>query len=357
LLAEIDDYESLSFARRWHDVGSFELRINRHKRNTHTLQKGNLVMVGNQPHKVFVIKHREISLDSNGKLSEQWVVKGTDLKGVLASRITIPPSTTAYDNKQSNAETVMKHYVTNNVITPTDANRIISELTLATNQSRGASVSWRSRYKNLAEELRDISFVSGIGWNIALDFATKKWVFDVKVGVDRTAQQTVNPPVIFSPNFDAVKSQQFADSDLNYKNYGYVGGQGEGTTRSIAEVGSATGLARVELFIDARDVEVSTDLPARGQQKLAEFETELYLESQILTNSPFKYEVDYDLGDLVTAQNRDWGVELHTRIVEIKEIYEASGGFQLEATFGNSRPTLINKIKQELAQISSEVRK
>jgi hypothetical protein len=385
LLAEIDDYESLQFTRRWHDVGFFELRINRHKRNTDTLQKGNLVMLGNQPHKVGVIQHREITLDSNGKFSEQWVIKGTDLKGVLAKRITIPPSTTAYDNKQSNTETVMHHYVTNNVINPTDIDRIISELALATNQSRGASVSWRSRYNNLAEELRDISFVSGLGWNVALDFTAKKWQFDVAVGRDLTVNQTVNPPVIFSPDFESIKTQQFTDSDLNYKNVGYVGGQGEGTLREIATVGSASGLGRIEAFIDARDVEDATQLPARGEQKMLEYANESYLDAEIFAPikrveydretyflspnqttetvtrsekiySTFIYEEDYDLGDIVTVQNRSWGVTLNTRITEINEIYEPSGA-RLEAVFGTNRPTLISRLKQQFAQVDAEVRR
>jgi hypothetical protein len=97
-------------------------------------------------------------------------------------------------------------------------------------------------------------------------------------------------------------------------------------------------------------------LQQRGQQKLSEFAQEFFLEGQVLTNSPFKYEIDYDLGDIVTIQNREWGITRDARITEIKEIYEP-GGFQIEATFGESRPTLVKKLKQELAQISGEVRK
>ena len=36
------------------------------------------------------------------------------------------------------------------------------------------------------------------------------------------------------------------------------------------------------------------------------------------------------------------------------EIYEASG-FKLDVTFGNSLPTLIQKLKQELRNVSNEV--
>jgi Siphovirus ReqiPepy6 Gp37-like protein/F5/8 type C domain len=519
LLTEIDQYESMFLIRRWSEVGELELRINRHMSGANLLTKGNIILVGDALHKVYIIKHREIELNEDGKASENWNVKALSLKSVLGQRITLPPLTTAYDNKQGDAETVMKHYVDNNVISPSDADRIITNVSLAANQNRGITVSWRSRFKNLAEELTNISLFSGIGWNVSLDVQQLKWVFDVSEGRDLTVNQSVLPPVIFSPQFDSLRSLHYTESELNYKNIAYVAGQGEGVDRRVVELGTDTGLNRHEIFIDARDVPEETDddepaytneigagtatanaytsgyppssafdgnsgttwgntssmpswlqydfgtgktivkyrlyyeygvsgwnsydyspstwdfqgsndnvnwttldtqtgqgwdsdgwkeyifdnttsfryyrlyvtssknslwctimemqmlslvisegpqprpeqdiiddLTDRGQQELNGLLQEKYLEGQILTNSPFKYEQDYDLGDIVTIQNKDWNVTMDSRITEIKEIYEQSG-FQIEATFGNKRPTLIDKIKREFSQIGSEVRK
>lgn len=369
LLAEIDDYESLLFTRRWHEVGEFELRINRHKRHTELLQRGNLIMLGANRNKVGIIRHREIELDENGKKTESWLVKGIALKGVAAQRIVVPPANDSHDRASGAAESVMKHYVSNHIVNPADVKRKIDMLVIALDQQRGSSVSWESRFKNLADELIEISKANGLGWDVFLDFQQKKWIFDVYEGRNLTVNQTENPPVIFSPQFESLKQLSFVESDYNYKNYGYIAGQGEGEERRVVEVGEAEGLSRIETFIDARDVaeqdenqqalpeaEIIAKLQQRGQQKLLEFAEEFFLEGQILTNSPFKYEIDYDLGDIVTIQNREWGVTRDARITEIKEIYEP-GGFQIEATFGESRPTLVKKLKQELAQISGEVRK
>ncbi|MED4969750.1 siphovirus ReqiPepy6 Gp37-like family protein [Parageobacillus toebii] len=369
LLAEIDDYESLLFTRRWHEVGEFELRINRYKRHTELLQRGNLIMLGSHRNKVGIIRHREIELDENGKASENWIVKGIALKGVVAQRLVVPPANDSHDRASGAAETVMKHYVNNHVVNPVDTKRKIDMVVLASDQQRGSQISWESRFKNLAEELVEISKASGLGWDVILDLQQKKWIFDVFVGRDLTVNQSVNPPVIFSPQFESLKQLSFVESDYNYKNYGYIAGQGEGEDRRVVEVGEAEGLSRIETFIDARDIseedenqqalpeeQVIAKLRERGQQKLSEFAQEFFLEGQILTNSPFEYEKDYDLGDIVTIQNREWGITRDARITEIKEIYEP-GGFQIEATFGESRPTLIKKLKQELAQISGEVRK
>ena len=369
LLAEIDNYESLLFTRRWHEVGEFELRINRHKRHTELLQRGNLIMLGSHTNKVGIIRHREISLDEGGKGTETWLIRGIALKGIVGQRITVPPAGDSHDRVSGATETVMKHYVNNHIVNPADVNRKIDMLVIATDIQRGSTISWESRFKNLAEELMEISKVSGLGWDVILDLQQKKWIFDVYEGRNLTVNQTENPPVIFSPQFESLKQLSFVESDFNYRNYGYIAGQGEGEDRRVVEIGEAEGLSRIETFIDARDIseedenqqalpenEIIAKLQQRGQQKLSEFTQDFFLEGQILTNSPFVYEKDYDLGDIVTIQNREWGITRDARITEIKEIYEP-GGFQIEATFGESRPTLIKKLKQELAQISGEVRK
>lgn len=371
LLAEIDNYESLIFTRRWHGVGEFELHINRHKRHTDKLQQGNLILLGSDTRKVGIIRHRDIGLDESGKGRETWTIKGYELKSVVGQRITVPPPHTSHDNKSGDAETVMKHYVDRNTVNPDDPKRQIPILTMAPNQQRGPQLSWQSRFKNLAEELETISLLTGVGWSVSVDYTNLVWVFDVAVGRDLTAWQSVNPPVIFSPEYDAVKNLTLIDSRLNYRNTVYVGGQGEGVDRRIVEVGESEGLDRLELFVDARDVpeqtdsdppeprpepEIIADLENRGKQYLADYAAVFTLEGQVLTHSPFRYERDWDLGDVVTVRNLDWGVTRNARITEVKEIYERSG-FQLEVTFGQSPPTLIQKIKQELKQISPEVKK
>ncbi|RNB90147.1 hypothetical protein EDM59_01490 [Brevibacillus nitrificans] len=356
ILGEIDDYESLMFIRRWHRPGEFEIHINRHKRNVDSLQKDNLVILGRGAQNIGVIKHREITLDESGKQGEVWKIVGQSLGEVLARRITFPPVGQAYDSIRAPAETVMKHYVLENAIAPEDPKRSIEQMVNETDQARGSVISWQTRYAPLTEELEKLSLASGLGWGVVLDLSLRKYVFEVYEGRDLTVGQFVNPPVIFSPEFESIKTQHFVDSEVNYRNVAIVAGQGEGELRDIVEVGEASGLDRKEVFIDARDLPETDSLYDRGQQKLDEMQADLLLEGQIMTTGPFRYGEDYDLGDIVTIRNKDWGVTLDGRITEVKEVYEPSG-FALEATFGSSFPTLISRVKQELSQISAEIRR
>lgn len=266
----------------------------------------------------------------------------------------------------------MKHYVTANAIT-TSSGRINPYLTVAPNLNRGQIIEWQSRFKQLDEELTEISELTSVGWNIALDYVNKRWIFDVSEGRNLTATQSVNPPVIFAPQFDSLKTLEYANSDLNYRSVAYVAGAGEGADRRIVVVGDATGMDRYELFVDARDIQETKDvdgvetpipeaeiiasLTERGLQKLAEYSREEYLSAQILTQSPFIYEVDYDLGDVVTVKNDDWGIGMDARITEITEIYEAGRPIQIEATFGIGRPTFADVIKKEFSDMRTELRR
>lgn len=371
LIGEVDNYSSLIFDTSWHGIGEFELKINKYIQYADELQKDRIILIGNDHRKVYVIKYRQIELDESGKSTENWIVRGLELKSIITERLTIPPPGKAHDKVTGSYETVMKHYVNTCLVNPLDVKRKLDMLTIAPDLQRGQQLSYSSRLKMLAEEMSTLSLDSGLGWTIYLDLTNKKWVFDVQEGVNRTRGQNVNSPVIFSPEFNSLKSLSYTQSDLNYKNIAVVAGQGEGVERRIIEVGEdgKTGYWRREIFIDARDISETNDdgeplpeqkviaaLQARGQQQLNELLQEEYLEGQLLNQSSFIYEKDFNNGDIATIQNLNWGVTLDARITSVREAYE-NNTHVIEGTFGNNKPTLIQKIKQELSQISGEVRR
>ena len=191
------------------------------------------------------------------------------------------------------------------------------------------------------------------GIRTLIDLQNKEMLFDVYQGLDRTAGQSENAPAIFSKEFENILHQEYTDSLNNYRTIALVAGEGEGSGRKLVTVGGGTGFDRYELFIDARDLqqedmtneEYEAVLTDRGQSKLAEMKEIQTFESKININSNLKYKEDFNLGDIVTCTSKKWGITIDTRITEVEEIYEETG-FDVNITFGNSIPTLIDKIKQ-----------
>lgn len=365
LIDEISLYESLQITRKWHSIGMLELKINRYLHGANELIKDRIVFPTNQLDKGHVILHREIELDENGKETENWLIKAMSLKTWLSQRIIMPPAHTSNDNKQGKAETVMKHYVNVSAVNPVDSKRIIPNLVIAHDLQRGDTISRSARFDTLSDELQTISELSGLGWNISIDIKNKKFVFEVDEGRDLSATQRINNPVIFSPKFNSLKSLEFTESYLDFKNMALVAGQGEGLKRSIVLLNEQhEGYDRFELYVDARDIEdmktdsegnetprppadIEKDLTDRGNEKLAELTAEVFMSGQILTKSPFLYEKDWDIGDIVTLQHEDWGITLDARITEVKESEQEGTGKEIEVVFDKDKPTLISKIKRE----------
>lgn len=369
LLTEIDGYESLQFTRDFFAVGEFELHINMYAHGVDVLEKGNIILLDKQINKAGIIQSKEIELDSSGKASENYKITGYTLDGLMSRRITVPPVHTSYDRRNAGAETVMKHYVRNHFVEPADEKRKMPRLEIAPDHERGEQVNYESRFKNVAEELEVIGNVGNLGWNVYLDVVNRTFVFDVIESRDLTQENSDdNSPVFFSPDFGTIENQSFTDSDNDLRNIGYVGGPGEGTERTVVEIGESTGLDRIETFVDARDIggngqdeedltdeEIKEQLESRGAEKMKDMERLLSFEAQILSPateeiSPFVYERDYNLGDTVDVINKNWGITMQAPIVIIKEIHEQSG-FQLDATFGEARPDFIKKIKREFEDL------
>jgi hypothetical protein len=342
LLGEINP-EYFFIHEEFNSCGKFELRINRHKKYVEHLQEGNIVFLNEED--AGIIEHKEIQVDEAGKVSEDWLIKGYTLKGILRDRITIPIGDNAYDEITADAESVLKHYIENNIVAPTDPLRKIDSLVLGENKKRGINTTWKSSHKNLAEELKKISSYTNLGFQMKIDFIKKKFVFDILEGKNLTQKQQVNDPVLFSIDFANIKSQNYVESSLDHKNFAYVAGQGEGKDRQIKTVGTSAGLKRKEIFIDARDI--NTGLHERGLQKLKEYQKIKTFEGEVLNTGPFNYKADWDLGDIVTLQNRDWGITIDARITEIKKTY-SENGLDIDVNFGNKIPTILDKIKREI---------
>lgn len=371
-VCEIDRYHSLQVTRSWVGIGKLEIKVSKYVKDVDKLVRGMIVFPHKFLNKAYVIRHKEIELDDLGKPTENWVITALSLKSWMEQRVTMPPEGLSNDAINAPAETVMKHYITQNVISPVDQKRRMENIVLEPDLGRGEVIEWSSRYRVLAEEQEAIGLMAKIGWNIIPDIEAKQFVFSVDESKDLTASQNILPPAIFSPELNSLNEMSYTESDMDFKNYAIIAGQGEGVDRRIITIGDSVGFDRHELFVDARDVEeekegvnggeptprpiedIERDLTNRGNKKLSEHQHELFLEGKISEKSHLIYEKDYELGDIVTLQNRSWGITLDTPITEVKEIYEEKGKV-VEITFGENIPTFIDKVKREMNTFKNEI--
>lgn len=157
----------------------------------------------------------------------------------------------------------------------------------------------------------------------------------IKTGVDRTRGNGLNT-VIFSKSLSNIKRASYSYNSESDMNVAYIAGEGEGAERKWYEIqkdseNKKSAWSREELWIDARDIqsegEDDTTLTDEEYDKLIEQRAyEKFQENAIMDeysatvnehNQRYVYMRDYDLGDWVTIQDRDLGIEIDAQIVEV----------------------------------------
>ena len=335
-IGELDAYEGLEFITRWTKYGTFQIFV---YRITKQMKIGNYIMLDNDRKKTGIIKRIECSDDDNS--STPATISGYTLLHLLTQRITYPPKGLAYHSFHDTAENIICSLVKANATNATDTKRNIPFLKVKASSGRGDRVYYQTRYDNLDEAVTALCEASGLGVSISLIPENQQLLFEVLEGVDRSANQSNRPPMIFNVDYDNVTNREFISDISEYKNTAIVAGQGEGAERRIRYVGNEnSGLERYELFVDARDIEDDTALPDRGKSKLAECACNDTYSSEVDSS---QYKIKWDIGDIVVTVDREYAVNMNERIVETTETFDENG-YSISPTFGTTQKTILEKI-------------
>lgn len=350
-IAEYNDYESLTWTRRWRRPGQFTLRISRYNTDgtDRDLQVGYFVSIyrGGEA-RIGRITSRQLGLDSNGMESEIWTISGPDAKGILGSRLAIAgiSAGTGYDVQTAQpAETAIRYYITRNVITPkapdgstTDSNRTISTIILETvDGTKGGNVTYQARLQPLTDIIEQILLASsGIGYEVEFLRASSEFRVEIKAGTDRSAS------VQFNTRFGNIRTISYSESDDGVVNFVYVGDSGIAAARTFETVPDSsipTAMDRYEGFIDGSATDDSAaQLTDLGEAEIADKGTAESMTFEIIEDNSFTYMSrdaagDFDLGDIITAVY--FGIAtLAARIIEVTETYGKGAAGRVTLTTG-----------------------
>lgn len=312
-LGIVENQTSLIWTRRYRKPGCFELHAPITQSNLSLLKMGNLVWKKGSV---------EAGVVEDVRLEESNVKKSMLVKGRFLSSFMDRRLIRGTINFSGKAEEAMRMLLEN--VTP------IPRVELGALNGFEETANFQVTCKNLLEIEQKLATASNFGFGFYPDFNTRKIVFKVYQGKDKTIKSGVTSRVIFSENYNNLNNSVYQVNNQLYKTLAYVGGEGEGTERKYVTVGDGEGLELRELFVDAKDIrseglsdeEYEALLIQRGKEKLAENCISESFECDTGADVNFKYKEDYDLGDIVSLKKKAWGIIQDKRIEEIQEIYE-----------------------------------
>lgn len=262
--------------------------------------------------------------------------------------------------KSGKAPDIADDLVKTQIISPSDKKRAISDLVIATNLTdKGDSIRYQVTGSVVGEALEDLCSSNGFGFSVRFDYENKRMPFSVLKGTDRTINQDVVAPCIFSQEYENILTSNYEENYSAYKNIALVGGEGEGAERKYVTVGDTSayvGKSRIEVFVDARDIQsndgVSTIPPdeynemlsQRGLEQLDTLRPIVNFDCVVNTQGNIRFGIDYFLGDKVTIQDNQMGVQLDAEISEVETVYSSTGK-EIYITFGYNQLSLLKAIK------------
>lgn len=327
---------SVIWATRYYSIGDFELYLPFSHEKLELLQIGYYVEKTGTD-QLGIIENINISYDEeNGTFLK---VTGRLAEGILARRIIWEQTRLI-----GLIESQLRKLITENAISPSINDRKITEIALGTLNGFKTYIKAQFTGTNLATAIEKVCQASGYGWKLKFDKTDKKLKFEIYSGTDRSYGQTStnNPYVVFSDKYDNLNSSVYDINTANEYNVAKIAGEGEGTARKTAVYGSGSGLYRKEIFVDAKDIssnegeiseeEYTAQLMERGAESLVDI-TELFSGEIIVNTNQYQYKTDFDIGDIVTIENKEWNLSINSRIIEIIES-EDEAGYKLTLTFG-----------------------
>lgn len=358
----IDNYESLIWTVRYSKVGDFELYMEMNAELFQELTADTVYFMLEESDRLMIPESWEIVTDLEE--GDKLIVKGRSLESTLDRRVIIQQSPIL---EGSEVQDVLLTMLYENCVEPNEAARVLwPNMSLSRSSSvAGYTMSGTFYGSSVLNAITTVCEEFSLGFKLTRDVATGKIIFLLYAGLDRSANQTERPYVVFSPEYDNLISSDYTIDTSTFHNVAIVSGQAKsadggnsvsGTTLTLGSetkglrpertVGEASGLDRYEVFVDASGLSWSTQEPSEdgqslktvdvteeeyaammdqeGENQLAESSATKNIEASVDPERTFVFGRDYFLGDIIHIENQ-YGVGARARVVEVVFSQDANG--------------------------------
>lgn len=364
----IRTYNYVSYKDEFNNKGEFTIKIPTSEQTVQYLTSGNYILF--EDGVVGVIK-RVLDMEEGGT---EITVNGTLTNGILMNRSFLK-TTQYYDT----IPTIARQMVTDLMINPEDERRQIEFIKLSEDSKYIPVSENKVRKQNTGDKLMTViseifltedygfelypvikNFNQETGQYSNLDSLEFRILKPVKRTIDNSDG---NIPVLFSFDLDNLTSLTYEEDETDYCTIAIVASEGEGQDRKIIEIGEAekTGIDRIELYVDARDIqsenietgetiseeELEELMTQRGLEKLSERKRFVCMNGTVNTGSmSYTYKVDFFKGDYVTIYSTNLNRYVNLQITSVSKSI-SNGVEYMDIEFGYDRMTIAKMFKNK----------
>lgn len=328
----IDDYESLVWTERYSQMGDFVIKTTSSSDNRRIFQPDvNLAI--NESRRVMTIEQIEDKVEDDGR--KVLEITGRSIEHILENRVTMTSLEDAgaknwqFNGTASDVMAELFNFTFRDEYSwfPQDKIPFLKEgsiFPLDTVPKSELQLYFNEPRSSMYAALKKIGEAYDLGFRLVRNYDTSELYFDVYSGVDRTSNQSLVTPVVFSSELDTLQNTSMLESIADFKNVAYVYSNDPTSVVHVFASGAdsnTTGFARKVLHVDATDIdlepgpELNAAMQKRGEEALAEHRKLTILDGEVSQYGTYTYGVDYNVGDMVEMRLSD-GTVNQVRVTE-----------------------------------------
>lgn len=370
-------YEYLQYTEPIRDIGTFELRATLNDDTRRFIKAAELQYYYLMFDETYIAKIEKITQSDEETGIDTVVITGRNSLFILAKRVIkgtvefngktaqyiktlIEANVTGADlgNRRINAEVILD-----------DEEYLLTQCNTINKQVTGGYV-WDEVLEALEQDKLGIYMIP-ILQNVSEteDYNVDHWEIHITAGVNRTKGNYLgNPSVTFSQSLSNIARTTYERDITNFGTIYYVAGEGEGEDRKWFEIADkeeeelASGWDRAEIWVDARDVQNTTDesgtelseeeyealIVNRAGEKMKEHQESIAYDATITRASrPYVYGKDYKRADFVTVVDNKLGIEVQAQIIGLTTTYQGAQIIRdVNFLYGSTKGDPIRQIQQ-----------
>ena len=369
-IGEINNFYSLICGERFCGYTSFQFSAPVNDETAELLKEGNVLWYGRES--ACFIESIETSIDDNAHLV--ITAKGRTLEVFLTWRIFWGKRNFSKYTPTQLMEKAIESTLVETINTdPADeiVKRSLPFFELQKITPQGEKIdSKQVTCDNVYDFVTEVGETYNLGFSVNFYPREKRMVFKVDVPEDRTQTSTTNSPVLISTDLNDILTSYYSSSIQDEKNVAWIYGEERETETATYRVKAMTGdinltgFERKELYVDARDLQSTTDNPDvpltdeeynsllidRGNLKLTEYRPTKAFEATVRVdeNAQYQYGIDYKKGDKITVYDANLKVLADVTVSGFDETF-TSDGHTFSLILGFEPPSLYQKVKRQFA--------
>lgn len=336
----IDRFESCIWTERWADIGEFELLLQSTRGNRQLFTTGTRLAI-NESKRVMTVETAESTSDSEGRRILK--VKGRSLEAIMEDRVAVKataggiplPEWVITDQPADVARKMFQDICVTGTASSYDVIPYITwnETSFPADgiAEDATSITWHQKPASLYKAVKEIADIYDFGFRLYRNGDASELFFNIYMGSDRTLQQTVLTPIVFSQDLQNLMNTTEFVTQEKTKNVAYVMWEHPDTHAIYREVVYAPefnsddleGFDRRVLHVTGEIPDDDKNIPAnisaalirQGLDELSKHRAFEGFDGEISEFSQYKYDQHYFLGDMVVMQNSD-GLRNNMRVTE-----------------------------------------